>query len=318
MLAAELWWVAPTAVGAGAATAVGLRRRSGRIRGRRLAYDAARRDLTDAQQDLGDRRRAVKVARAEHARLAAERGAARASSADVASARRVLRQAENEAKAAAADVRARRVRVNVTRAEIPAVSRPERFPLARLLRAHDAVTARWMDYETDPAKLIAYPTMSDGKDPATAEFLSAARHAQSLRPAPDSRVSTDEFAAYRDAVAHLERSFDVAEHAAKARARGADPSAPPAWQDSAQQAFSRSAEVLDRAAGAAASALASWTARQRPRGSAADDAPATRASDAPTPTESSPPSASTDQTNTGPSESPKAAKIWPIPRRDGN
>lgn len=267
-----------------------------------MAFDAARDDLKEAQYRAAERKRAVKLARAEHARLVAERTASRASAADVASARRVLKHAEQDARAATADVRARRVQLNVARAEIPLASKRERYPVARLHRAHDAITARWMDYETDPAKLIAYPTMSDAKDPATAAFLTASRNAKELRPAAGERIATEDFAAYRDAVAQLERTFDVAEHAAKARAAGRDPNASPVWQDTAQQVFTRSADVLDKAAGAAASAFAAWNARSRPNADAAPDA-----SDAndpmPGPSTSAPPAA-------------KPPKIWPVPRRD--
>lgn len=294
LLALEWWWIAPSAVGAGTLAAVGVRRRSSRVTGRRLAYDAARRDLKEARSDVGESRGALKIARAEHARLVAERSASRASTAEVSSARRVLRQAEQNAKAAAADVRARRVRVTVAHAEIPSSSQRDRYPLARLQRAHDAVTARWMAYETDPAKLIAYPAISDSREPATSAFLSASRRALDLRPAPGSRISTTEFAAYRDAVADLERAFDVAEHTAKARANGVDPDAAPAWQGAAQQVFTRSADAFDRAAGAAASALAAWNARGKP----AEEAEPTPASPEP----ESPP--------------PPASKIWPVPRRD--
>ncbi|KDA06435.1 hypothetical protein DC31_08300 [Microbacterium sp. CH12i] len=264
LLAAEWWWIAPAAAGAGAVAAVGLRRR-GITSGRRLAFDAARDDLSEARHEAGQRKRAVKLARVEYARLLAERTASRATNADVASAKRALQQAEREAKASTADVRSRRVHMNVARAEIPAASKRERFPVARLNRAHDAVTARWMDYETDPAKLIAYPTMSDAKDPATAAFLSASRHALDLRPSPGARVTTADFAAYRDAVAHLERAFDVAEHTAKARANGVDPNATPLWQDTAQQAFTRAADALDSAAGAAVSAFSAWSSRRKPK-----------------------------------------------------
>ncbi|GAA1532518.1 hypothetical protein HD600_002000 [Microbacterium ginsengiterrae] len=263
MLAAEWWWVAPTAVGAGAVTAVGVRRGQRRS-GRRLALDAARDDLRTAQREVAERRRAVKIARAELARLMAERVASRASAAEVASARRAVKQAEYDAKAAAADVRARRARVGVAQAELPAASRPDRYPLARLRSAHDAVTARWMEYETDPAKLIAYPVMSNGKDPAMAAFLTAARRARDLRPASDAGVTPEEYSAYRDAVADLERAFDVAEHTAKARAAGRNPDAGVAWQDSAQEMLTRSAEALDKAAGAAASVIAAWAARRKP------------------------------------------------------
>jgi hypothetical protein len=302
ILAAEWWWIAPTVVGAGAVTAVGMRRR-GSTSGRRLAFDAAREDLKEAQYRAAERRRAVKLARAEHARLVAERTASRATAADVASARRVLKHAEQDARAAAADVRARRVQLTVARAEIPLASKRDRYPVARLHSAHDAITARWMDYETDPARLIAYPTMSDAKDPATAAFLRASRQAQELRPAVGERITTEVFAAYRDAVAQLERTFDVAEHAAKARAAGRDPDAAPVWQDTAQQVFTRSADVLDKAAGAAASALAAWNARSRPKADAeADDASGANDPEQ-GPLASGPPA-------------PKTSKIWPIPRRD--
>ena len=288
----ELWWIAPTVVGAGAVTVVGMRYRSSSS-GRRLAFDAARDDLSEAQHYAGERRRAVKLARAEHARLVAERTAKRATSADVASARRVLQQSEREAKAADADVRSRRVQLKVARAEIPAGSKSERFPVARLNRTHDAVMARWMDYETDPAKLIAYPAMSDGKDSATAAFLDASRAARESRIVVGTRITTQEFAAYRDAVAHLERAFDVAEHSAKARAAGRDPNAKPDWQESAQHVFDRSADALDKAAGAAASAFASWSSRWSGKDEPADDADPSK-----------------------PEPSPKPTKIWPVPRRD--
>ncbi len=291
ILAAEWWWIAPAAVGAGAVTTFGLRRR-GIVSGRRLAYDAARQDLKEAQSDVSERRGALKIARAEHARVVAERAASRATTADVASARRALKQAEQNAKSAVADMRARRVRVNVTRAEIPSSSQKERYPLVRLHRAHDAITARWMAYETDPARLIAYPAMSDGKEPATSAFLSASRHALDLRPAPGAPVTTAEFAEYRDAVAHLERAFDVAEHSAKARAAGRDPNEASVWQDTAQQVFTRSADMLDKAAGAAASAFAAWNARSKPN---ADAEPEHSATEEP---------------------KPKPSKIWPVPRRD--
>src|SRR5690606_19199498 len=47
--------------------------------------------------------------------------------------------------------------------------------LERLMHAHDEVTARWLDYELDVAKLIAFPAMSDGRQPLTAAFLRAKR-----------------------------------------------------------------------------------------------------------------------------------------------
>lgn len=311
-LATEFWWIAPTVVGAGTLGAIGLRRRS-TVNGKRLAYDAARLELQAAQKESAARRLAVKVARAEHARVVAERSVSRATGDDVARARRELRQAEQSAKAAAADVRFRKVRMNVARVEIGGGSDA---PLARLHASYDAVTARWLDYETDPAKRIAFPSLSDGKDPAMGAFLAALDRAQSLRPAADQkRVTPAEFAAYRDAVTELERAFDAAERAARARAGMTDPADTSGWQDAAQSVITRSADVFDRAAGAAASAFAAWNARDRSsRGSEkrADDG---MSADAPSPPAAKPDSSSHTEQDPPPA---KAKPIWPVPRRDGS
>lgn len=304
LLAAELWWVAPSAIGAGAAGAAGLHWR-GKAGGRRLAFDAARHDLRLAQQRANELRMAVRVARADLARITAERAAHRATPDQVASARRMLREREREAKAALADVRARRVRLNAARAAIPAASGPR--PLERLLAQHDAVTARWMQYETDPARLIAYPAMTDVRQPATAAYLRAVGHANELRRSTGPRMTPAEFAAYRDAVADLERAFESAEHAARVQA-GDIPSAP-GWQESAQDVLSRSAEALDRAAGAAASAFAAWTERNRGgrAASPSDERP-------PAPRAGNP---DQDGRKPGRGDAPRRpGPTWPVPRRD--
>jgi len=88
--------------------------------------------------------------------------------------------------------------------------------LDRLFAAHDAVTARWLDYELDVAKLIAYPTISDGRHPLTAAFLRAKKTADRLRPASAKAHLTDqELAAYAAAVTDYEVAFDVAEREAR-------------------------------------------------------------------------------------------------------
>lgn len=88
--------------------------------------------------------------------------------------------------------------------------------LARLFATHDAVTARWLDYELDVAKLIAFPAMSDGRQPLTAAFLRAQRIADGLRPAsPKVRVTPQQLTEYRNAVADYEVAFDVAERDAR-------------------------------------------------------------------------------------------------------
>ncbi|WP_308455398.1 MULTISPECIES: hypothetical protein [unclassified Microbacterium] len=88
--------------------------------------------------------------------------------------------------------------------------------LQRLFDAHDAVTSRWLEYELDVAKLIAFPAMSDGRQPLTAAFLRAKRKADGLRPAsPKTRTGKEELAEYRDAVHEYEAAFDIAERDAR-------------------------------------------------------------------------------------------------------
>lgn len=110
-----------------------------------------------------------------------------------------------------------------TRAQTPVVdateARESDSPAARLQRlfeAHDAITARWLEYELDVAKLIAFPAMSDGRQPLTAAFLRAKRKADGLRPtSAKARIGKDELAEYRDAVHEYEAAFDIAERDAR-------------------------------------------------------------------------------------------------------
>ena len=88
--------------------------------------------------------------------------------------------------------------------------------LERLFAEHDAVTARWLEYELDVAKIIAFPAMSDGRQPLTAAFLRAKRVADGLRPAsPKAKLTKEQLAEYRNAVADFEVAFDVAERDAR-------------------------------------------------------------------------------------------------------
>lgn len=88
--------------------------------------------------------------------------------------------------------------------------------LTRLTTEHDAIVKRWLDYELDVAKLIAYPAMSDGRNELTAAFLRAKRRADSLRPeSVDAKVDADAVRAYREAVIDFGSAFDVAERDAK-------------------------------------------------------------------------------------------------------
>lgn len=308
MAIAEFWWVAPAVIGTGAVGWFGVRRQRA-AHARRLAYDAARHELRDARTTAAGARAEVRVARADLARVQAERAAGRASSSDVTRARNELIRAQRDARALAAGVRAQRARVAAARAVLPgAASDPARLPLAQLMTAHDTVTRRWLDYETDPAKLIAFPVMSDVRAPLTAVYLAERATAQRLRPrSAQTPMSPGEFAAYRDAVRRLEASFDAAEKEAwrHARASGAVPPAEdepsaPRWTQVAQRVtetvIASSADVIARVGDAARSAARS-------------DAPADAPVD-PTPprtTPSSPPAP--------PAPDAPPPPVWPVPSR---
>ncbi len=47
------------------------------------------------------------------------------------------------------------------------ITKPSPLPdqLEKLFAVHDDVTARWLEYELDVARMIAFPTMSDGRQP---------------------------------------------------------------------------------------------------------------------------------------------------------
>ncbi|SJN21754.1 hypothetical protein FM104_03295 [Microbacterium esteraromaticum] len=88
--------------------------------------------------------------------------------------------------------------------------------LEKLFAEHDEITARWLDYELDVAKLIAFPAMSDGRQPLTAAFLRAKKTADTLRPASaEAKLSETQIAEYLDAVGNYAVAFDVAERDAR-------------------------------------------------------------------------------------------------------
>nr|WP_208387957.1 hypothetical protein [Microbacterium halimionae] len=153
---------------------------------------------------------------------------------------------------------------------VRAQSQKER--MARVLAAHDAVIKKWLEYELDVAKVIAYPAMSDGRQPLTAAFLRAKKVADNLRPESDTAKLTPElFAEYRDAVTDCEVAFDVAERDAR---RLKDASFTPVERkrlDTAQQLL---AVAIDQAATPAERQLAYKRVRQELDGliSLSDDA----------------------------------------------
>jgi hypothetical protein len=87
---------------------------------------------------------------------------------------------------------------------------------ARAMAAHDAITARWLEYELDVAKMISFPAMSDGRQPLTAAFLRAKKVADRMRPASaDARTPAEQLVEYENAVTDYEVAFEVAERDAR-------------------------------------------------------------------------------------------------------
>jgi hypothetical protein len=99
----------------------------------------------------------------------------------------------------------------------PAVTAtPSEDRLARAMADHDAITARWLEYELDVAKMIAFPAMSDGRQPLTAAFLRAKKIADRLRPDPATGVpSPERLSEYVNAVTDYDVAFDLAERDAR-------------------------------------------------------------------------------------------------------
>nr|WP_221446700.1 hypothetical protein [Microbacterium thalassium] len=104
----------------------------------------------------------------------------------------------------------------VASSDPPAPADPQHAQLERLFAAHDDVTRRWLEYELDVAKMIAFPAMSDGRQPLTAAFLRAKKEADRLRPASATgKLSPEQLREYRTSVTDYEVAFDVAEREAR-------------------------------------------------------------------------------------------------------
>lgn len=223
------WWAAPTAAGLGAIGYAGLT--TGRRRSRRLAVDAARHEERAAVQRLLQAQADSRAAQAQVlSAQAAQRGRFLAAGPAVSEARRELQRARQAQRAASLALKASRAQVRAERARMHATGD---LPLARLLREHDELLARWLEYETDLETSLAFPQMTDPHHPATAAFLHAQRDAGRLRPASAStRMTPEDFVAYRAAVHAAVLAFDTAEDAAlrASASRGTLPSAPPAPQ----------------------------------------------------------------------------------------
>ncbi|GAA3637014.1 hypothetical protein GCM10022200_20440 [Microbacterium awajiense] len=213
VLLGSWWWVAPAAAGAGVASYSMLT--SGRRRARRLELEAARHEEAQAYRALVAARGRVRSARAD-VLVARSRGPVTAAQLEARQALQLAKQAEKSASLA---LRASRSRVKAAWDGLRARSADTPLPLEALMGEHDAVRARWLEYETDAAKALAYPRMIDAQYPTTHAFLRAMRDAGDLRPASTTaKITPARYVEYRDAVRRLEVAFAEAERAAGARA----------------------------------------------------------------------------------------------------
>ncbi|MDL5352228.1 hypothetical protein [Microbacterium sp. zg-YB36] len=223
LIVGSWWWIAPAAAGVGAVGYGALT--TNRRRARRLELDAARQEEQTAYRALQAARAQLRAAQADLLSAKAQRGAAGIPSQF--EARRALQAAKQRERQASLQLRASRSRVKATRARYGMAGGDAPLPIEELLAQHDAVTARWLEYETDAGKALAFPQMLDARHPATLAFLRAQREAQSLRPASArDKVTPAAFLAYRDAVRRAEVAFAVAEQEAHRAARSALPRVP--------------------------------------------------------------------------------------------
>ena len=110
----------------------------------------------------------------------------------------------------------RRVELYTLKNQAAQAEQASKADVLGLMKAHDAVNRRWLDYELDVGKLIDFPVMTDVREPLTVAFLRAKREADGLRPAAPGEVRTAaRLTEYRAAVTSFEIAFDVAEREAK-------------------------------------------------------------------------------------------------------
>lgn len=225
------WWVAPAAAGAGAAAYTGLTTR--RRRARRLELDAARHQESQAYRALVAAKAQVRTA---HADVLTTRS--HAAPPIAAEARRRLQAAKQTEKHASLELRASRSRVKAGYAQYRAASTSDPLPIDRMYAVHDAVNARWLSYETDVDKALAFPQLTDTRHPSTVVFLRAQREALAKRPTLRERVTPAQYAEYRDAVRALETALIAAER--QAGVHGPEPASGTA----AATTFSAAAAVI--------------------------------------------------------------------------
>ncbi|WP_194410145.1 hypothetical protein [Microbacterium cremeum] len=246
LIVSSWWWVAPAAAGVGAVSYAGLTTRSRRAR--RLELDAARHEESRAYRELVAAKARVRAAHADLLSAKAHGGG------HAVGARHALQSAKQSEKSASLALRATRSRVKGVRAEYVASSSRDPLPIDRLYAAHDAVNARWLTYETDVDKALAFPQLTDTRHPSTVTFLRAQREALARRPMLRDRVSPQQYAEYRAAVQALEAALTEAERQAGVPGSGPAPASPAA--SAAAAAVTAAANVS-----AAAAALADLAGR---------------------------------------------------------
>lgn len=192
-------------------------------------------------------------------------------------------------------------------------------PLHKLFAAHDTVTKRWLEYELDVAKIIAFPAMSDGRQPLTAAFLRAKKVADRLRPDSETaKLSKEQFAEYRNAVTDYEVAFDLAEREAR-RIRDSSFTAEERKRlSTAQQLLS---VAVDQAATPAERQLAYRRVREELDGllAVSDDAITVLeervALELPASSPAAVPAPQTPASASEPPAGPASSGIWPVPSR---
>lgn len=322
---AAWWWAAPTTVGLGAVGYAGLT--TGRRRARRLALDAARHEEGAASRALMSARAQTRSAQAQVLTAQAGNGRSAPGAPSVAEARHQLMLARQAQKSASLELKASRSRVRAERSRLAAASGADETPLVRLVHEHDAILARWLEYETDVELTIAFPRMSDPRDPLTAAFLHAQRDAQLLRPStPAARMAPEEFVDYRASVRALEVAFTRAEDAAlrASAARGGGSRTPTnPLPSTAEQLAARATE---RVTAWVTEGVSTWAATRSnpasPRDRRADAPPTGRKTDAGAPAsvppESPPAAAPADSDSVHPLPEPLRQPVWPVPGRGSN
>ncbi|MEV8267544.1 hypothetical protein [Microbacterium sp. NPDC076911] len=223
LFAGTWWWIAPVVAGAGAMAYGALTTRPRRAR--RLELDAARHEEALAYRALQTSRANTRAAHADVLAAKARRGAPAAGAPSLYDAKRLLQSAKQQERASSLQLRAQRARVKAAMTQYSTTPAGSALPIETLLARHDAVTARWLSYETDPSLALTFPQMLNAQHPVTLAFLRAHQRANAQRPdvASRDRVTPEQYAAYRIAVREAESTLLAAERDAGRAARAEIP-----------------------------------------------------------------------------------------------